>query len=239
MSIPPLIVIDGENYILNKYSNDGSTSKCGIYVLQPTNTPFFIKFFIKKGVYKHEIDQEIAFLEKIKTIKNSKDYFPQIISHGFIKYESFQYFIIFNVCEGEELLSCDIKNSEEDIFRKLCEAVSLLHENDIIHCDIKLENIIYDKKTKNIKLVDFGGSKMDGEYILNNILCTTEYISPPEYMKYLKEKTQPFYIDKSFDLWSLGICYFKLYNNKNPTPFGELVKENFLSDCKNRKMIFF
>jgi len=40
-------------------------------------------------------------------------------------------------------------------FKKLLSALNHCHENNIAHCDIKLENIIFDR-CGNIKLIDFG-----------------------------------------------------------------------------------
>ena len=43
------------------------------------------------------------------------------------------------------------------IFKQIIEALFYLHENNIIHRDIKLENIIIKNKTE-IKIIDFGFS---------------------------------------------------------------------------------
>jgi len=39
------------------------------------------------------------------------------------------------------------------------EVLSYIHEKNIIHRDISLENILYNQKTGEIKLIDFGISK--------------------------------------------------------------------------------
>ncbi|KAJ6016304.1 kinase domain containing protein [Penicillium herquei] len=44
---------------------------------------------------------------------------------------------------------------------QIAEAVSLLHSNGIIHCDIKPRNLLLDT-TLNIKIIDFSGSSLDG-----------------------------------------------------------------------------
>lgn len=41
----------------------------------------------------------------------------------------------------------------------LLESVEYVHNQNICHRDIKPENILYDKETKQIKLIDFGISK--------------------------------------------------------------------------------
>lgn len=41
------------------------------------------------------------------------------------------------------------------------EALQVLHSNDIIHCDVKPENLLLDSDSR-LRLIDFSGSSMDG-----------------------------------------------------------------------------
>jgi serine/threonine protein kinase len=52
--------------------------------------------------------------------------------------------------------------SEEElrtIVREILSAISYLHKQNICHRDIKPDNILYDRKEKRLKLIDFGISK--------------------------------------------------------------------------------
>ena len=50
-----------------------------------------------------------------------------------------------------------------DIIYQCIDGVKYAHENGIVHRDIKLENIMYNKKTSSIKIIDFGLSKIKEE----------------------------------------------------------------------------
>jgi len=54
-----------------------------------------------------------------------------------------------------------IKDEEElrTIVRGLIQALIYLHSRNICHRDIKPENILYNRTTKQVKLIDFGISK--------------------------------------------------------------------------------
>lgn len=67
-----------------------------------------------------------------------------------------------------------------DIWKKLLVDISytlnILHSNDIIHCNIKSENVIFDKQMNRWSLIDFGVvGKYDGFY---RFVGSLQYCSP-------------------------------------------------------------
>ena len=85
----------------------------------------------------------------------------------------------------------------------LIKAVSMLHDNNIIHCDIKASNILlyYDD---SIKLSDFNLSilKSDKDTKFQHKICTITH-RPLEVLK--KD-----YWNESVDIWSLGCTFFEI-----------------------------
>ena len=91
-------------------------------------------------------------------------------------------------------------------------AINYIHNKNICHRDIKLENFIYTyDKNKNllVKLIDFEFSRQFSrdEYITGR-LGTPSYAAP-ELMKYQK-------YNHNIDIWSLGICSYMLLTYRNP-----------------------
>jgi len=65
------------------------------------------------------------------------------------------------------------------LWKQLIETLAYLHEMNITHWDIKLENIILSEDLKNIKLIDFGFSICALPHRKLRIYCgTPSYMAP-------------------------------------------------------------
>ena len=100
-----------------------------------------------------------------------------------------------------------------NILNQLNNAFKLLYSNNIIHRDIKLENILvsYTKEDKSdfkIKLGDFGFSRE----IYQDI--TSSYCGTPETMAPEIINQEPY--NNKVDLWSIGIIIYELFYKRFP-----------------------
>ena len=96
------------------------------------------------------------------------------------------------------------ENISAKIFFKVTQTVKYLHENNIVHCDIKPENILLDKYF-NPKLNDFGFSQeFEGKKCLFHTHSGTEKYSSPD-VKFAFSKG---YDGIKNDIFSLGVFLF-------------------------------
>ncbi|KAH8272802.1 hypothetical protein KR018_000092, partial [Drosophila ironensis] len=95
------------------------------------------------------------------------------------------------------------------IFRQIADAVYYLHEQKILHRDIKDENIIIDHNF-NIKLIDFGSATFmeEGKYF-STFYGTTEYCSP-------EVLAGNRYVGPELEMWALGVTLYVLMFFENP-----------------------
>lgn len=93
---------------------------------------------------------------------------------------------------------------------QICEAICYCHCHNVVHRDIKLENIMVDKDD-NIKLLDFGYGGIISEYDkkLTQSCGSLQYASP----EILNEEV---YDGKKSDVYSFGILSYLLLNSHFP-----------------------
>lgn len=99
-----------------------------------------------------------------------------------------------------------------NIFNQILSGLLHLHEYNIIHCDLKLDNILIHHN--QIKIIDFDMSKIcdsNGYYVSDKIFGTMNFIAPESY-------DLGIYSKKS-DVWAFGIIMYILITNVYP--YGE------------------
>jgi len=67
----------------------------------------------------------------------------------------------------------------KQIYNQIINGMNYLHKNNIIHRDLKLENVVLDNN-KNIKIIDFGFSTISTNDTYSNFFCGTPTYMPPE-----------------------------------------------------------
>jgi len=98
------------------------------------------------------------------------------------------------------------------VFTNVVNACILLDDNNIFHGDIKDENILVNKTSLAIKIIDFGDSVMK-QNIKNLSYIGTDIFSPIEYL--LNQQVD---VDKT-TVWSLGCLLHSI--SKNAYPYEE------------------
>lgn len=96
---------------------------------------------------------------------------------------------------------------------QIINGLEYLHSLGIAHLDLKLENILLNKYTNQIKIIDFGHSKKfikNDKYEYLYSVSGTENYFPPEYYR------QSFYMPDKADMWALGIVLYNFVYDKMP-----------------------
>lgn len=101
-------------------------------------------------------------------------------------------------------------NAVLEIGVRLADAVQHAHSKNIIHCDIKPQNILIDKNL-NPKIADFGIAKMVSNQTMvytSTVMGSVHYISP--------EQATGRQVTASSDVYSLGVVLFEMLTGQVP-----------------------
>jgi serine/threonine protein kinase len=156
-----------------------------------SNFNWIVKIYKSIKYAKRESDN----LNRLKKIQGIPQVLAISLSHHFS-------YIIMSKAPGLDLFEYTNKHgffsesSIKPIAKQLLTIINNVHRHNIIHKDIKPENIIYDPISQQITLIDFEGK------------CTEDYRSPEQILKSpLSFKT---------DIWSIGATLYYLFHAKLP-----------------------
>ncbi|XP_040026976.2 PAS domain-containing serine/threonine-protein kinase [Gasterosteus aculeatus] len=180
-------------------------------------TDVIVKFIKKARIIKDcwvddpmlgQVSQEIAILTRVQhhnivkvlEVFENGSYFQMVMEKNGDDLDLFE-FIDMQPRLDEPLASY--------IYRQLVAAVFYLRTKNILHRDIKDENIIIDKSF-HIRLIDFGSAAMMApKKLFYNFCGTLEYCSPEVL------RGNP-YEGPELEMWSLGVLLYTLLFSENP-----------------------
>ena len=144
--------------------------------------------------------------------------------------EEDQIFIAMSYYEGESLKKRikkgDLKQNEiENIIKQTARGLLAAHEKGIVHRDIKPDNIFI-TKSGDVKILDFGVAKVEGDYSVRDaekITGTISYMSPEQITG---QKT-----DHRSDIWSFGVLIYELVTGLKP--FGNQYEQSTMYSILN------
>jgi len=165
---------------------------------------------IKKTDIKHFSTEEIYNLSREGRLISNLVH-PNIIKiYCFYTYENYLYNVM-EYAKGGELTQ--LINSKEpipepqikNIFKQIYNAVQYIHNKNIIHRDLKTNNIVFlDEEKTHVAIIDFGiSSTSSGGDVLK--AGTLKYL-PPEILQ-----GGTFKNSIKIDMWALGIILYLLY----------------------------
>lgn len=199
-------------YQIIKLLGRGSFGKVYLGLQRLTNRLVAIKC-LEKCQFKDESKKRKIFAE-INILKKLRDH-PNIVTLLEV-FENKKYvFFVTEYATNGDLLKYTKANeqlTENDakyMFYQITMGLRYIHQQDIIHRDIKLDNILVDESNR-CKICDFGVSKrIDPNELIMDQCGTPAYIAPEII---LDEGYKGF----SADIWSLGVLLFSLLTGCMP-----------------------
>ena len=213
-----LIAKKGTEFLILKRIGKGATSIVFL-AIDKDGKEYAIKLYLDSESYSNEVS-------RLRSLNPSK-YIVKLISYGqghlergysYYSYKLFNFFgpeqvnyAIFEYLKNGDLFNYIFlvkKKFSEDLSRKiffdLLKAIEVCHKSGITHCDIKLENILFNSNF-NLKLIDFGFAKNIKDGPISEVTSTRFYNAPEMFFCATKG-----YDGVTADIFSLGIVLFSL-----------------------------
>ncbi len=216
-------------------SLDGSKFSTLNYVYEyETIKPIKSGGFAEVYLAKHVIDGTLVSIKKtdlsnfstedLYGISREAVYLSSLIHKNIIKmYSSYTYnnclYNVMQYAEGGELTQLLINEKEyiseermKDIFIQIHNAVKFIHSKNVIHRDLKPNNILFlDKAKTQVVIIDFGISGICNGMSREVIKAGTLKYVPPELAAGTGYQSTP-----KIDIWALGIILYLLTFKKFP-----------------------
>jgi serine/threonine protein kinase len=169
------------------------------------------------GDKRRRFKNEIGFLSRVKH-KN----IVNILDHGVYKSEksgALQPFYVMPRYSGSlrDLISGGINHKTAfDYFIHLLDGVEAAHLNGVVHRDLKPENALYDEKTQNLSVADFGVADFTDDLLLtlvetkaNQRLANFQYAAP-------EQRVKGGNVAVPADIYALGLMLNELFTRSVP-----------------------
>ena len=172
--------------------------------------------FVAIKVLKQEYSEDRNFVTKFRIEAQSAAGLehPNIVNIYDVGNADDLYFIVMEYVEGITLKTYIEKKGQlsfkeaESIAIQVARGIEAAHNKNIIHRDIKPQNIIISTEGK-VKVTDFGIAKAAStNTISSDVMGSVHYVSP--------EQARNGFVDARSDIYSLGIVMYEMFTGRVP-----------------------
>lgn len=161
-----------------------------------------------------QVSKQSLELDEIR-LQRLLDHESVVKVHDVIECDEEVYMVMDCACGGDlfDYLVKHVRLKEDEarrLFQQIIDGVDHCHQRNVVHRDLKVENILLDKD-KNIKITDFGfAAEMQEGELLTRSCGSPNYAAPELFYKDCK------YRGPEIDVWSCGVILYALLTNNLP-----------------------
>ena len=172
--------------------------------------------FVAVKVLKQEFTEDVNFVSKFHAEAQAAAglQHPNIVNIYDVGSEEHMHFIVMEYVEGITLKTYIEKKGQLNykeaisIAIQVARGIEAAHNNDIVHRDIKPQNIMISNEGK-VKVTDFGIARAASSKTLHSdVMGSVHYSSP--------EQARNGFVDGKSDIYSLGIVMYEMVTGRVP-----------------------
>ncbi|XP_022106830.1 hormonally up-regulated neu tumor-associated kinase-like [Acanthaster planci] len=213
-NMPPAMAVRKRvgGYLVGETIGEGSFGKVRSGTHTLTGEKVAMKIIDKKLIAKREyvrknLRREAVVLQRLTS-------HPNIIRLYEVLETANNYYLVTEFAQGGPFMRylCDRKKLSEretrKFMRQLVSAVDYMHQAEVVHRDIKIENFLLDEDS-NLKVIDFGLSNILGPDGLLKTQCGSPAYAAPEI--FCNASYSP-----AVDVWSIGVNMYAMLTGELP-----------------------
>lgn len=206
-----------------EYIGKGGFSNVILMKNNLTKKKYAVKIISKTNLNKNKLKMIVCEKNILKKLNNQF-----IVKLDYCFQDPLSFFLVLEYVNGGDLYNLIHNNKNllgnidvvKYYFNQLIIAIDYIHSNNVIHGDLKLENILL-TKSGLIKVADFGTSVLFYDNTMSHSLSghTPIYISPEQFKHKIK--------NASNDIWAIALILYELYYLYLPWNNYDSIKELF------------
>lgn len=190
----------------------GSGGMADVYKAKDQRLNRFVAIKVLKPEYASDTSFVNKFIGEAQSAAGLSH--PNIVNVYDVGNDNGLHFIVMELVEGITLKRFIERKGRLEIREavgiaiQIAQGMEAAHDNNIIHRDIKPQNIIISKDGK-VKVTDFGIAKAsNSNTITSNAMGSVHYLSP--------EQARGGYSDEKSDIYSLGVTLYEMLSGQVP-----------------------
>lgn len=209
-------------WALGKTIGAGSMGKVKLAKNLETGEQVAVKIIPRHTNEEHRSARENERADRSKEIRTAREAaIVTLLNHPYVcgmrdvVRTNYHWYMLFEYVNGGQMLDYIISHGKlkekqaRKFARQIASSLHYCHRNNIVHRDLKIENILI-SKTGDIKIIDFGLSNLFSPKSLLKTFCGSLYFAAPELLQARQ------YVGPEVDVWSFGIVLYVLVCGKVP-----------------------
>ncbi|WEW55821.1 Serine/threonine-protein kinase [Emydomyces testavorans] len=209
-------------WALGKTIGAGSMGKVKLAKNVETGEQVAVKIIPRHSTEEHRSTRDSERADRSKEIRTAREAaIVTLLNHPYVcgmrdvVRSNNHWYMFFEYVNGGQMLDYIISHGKlkekqaRKFARQIASALDYCHKNNIVHRDLKIENILI-SKTGDIKIIDFGLSNLFSPKGQLKTFCGSLYFAAPELLQARQ------YIGPEVDVWSFGIVLYVLVCGKVP-----------------------
>ena len=203
------IVLNDRYIVLSKL---GAGGMADVYKGRDSMLNRFVAIKVLKKEYRENADFVKKFISEAQAAAGLMN--PNIVNVYDVGEDRGLYYMVMELVEGitlKEYIQKKGKLSTREVLSiaiQMCTGVEAAHKHQIIHRDIKPQNIMISTEGK-VKVTDFGIARaVDSNTVSSSAMGSVHYVSP--------EQARGGYCDVKSDIYSVGITMYEMVTGRVP-----------------------